>query len=201
MELWPADVVRTERFLLRTYTVGEAEEMHAAIADSQTELRPWMPWAAELGTIEARREFIQGRIDELAKARSEAVDGVMQGEIVYGIWEGDRLVGGTGIHDRNAAHEREIGYWTRTAHAGTGVATEISCALTTEIFRNPAIEQALIICDIGNRASSAIPVKLGYRLAEETFRLREAPGEQRLTQTRVMRRENWIPKEVQLDKG
>ena len=192
MELWPADVVRTERFALRPYTIGEAEEMHAAIADSQTELRPWMPWAAELGTVEERREFVQSRLDALAKARAEAVDGVMQGEIVYGIWDGNRLVGGTGIHDRNAAHEREIGYWTRTSNTGTGVATEISRALTTEIFRNPAIEQATINCDIGNRASATIPVKLGYELVEETFRLRQAPGERRLTQTRIMRRENWI---------
>jgi hypothetical protein len=30
-----------------------------------------------------------------------------------------------------------------------------------------------------------------YELFEETFRFREAPGEQRLTQTRIMRRSNW----------
>jgi RimJ/RimL family protein N-acetyltransferase len=191
MELWPADEVRTERFVLRPYVVGNAEEMHAAIADSQAELIPWMPWALELGTIEGRRELLQGWIDTLAKARTQAADGFNQGEIVYGIWLGDRLVGGTGIHDRNAENEREIGYWTRTAHAGTGVATEISRALTTEIFRNPAIDTAIINCDIGNRASAAIPVKLGYELFEETFRFREAPVERRLTQTRIMRRANW----------
>jgi hypothetical protein len=28
-------------------------------------------------------------------------------------------------------------------------------------------------------------------LVEETFRVREAPAEQRLTQKRIMRRENW----------
>jgi hypothetical protein len=30
-----------------------------------------------------------------------------------------------------------------------------------------------------------------YELIEETFRFREAPGERRLTQTRIMRRANW----------
>jgi ribosomal-protein-serine acetyltransferase len=193
MELWPADEVRTERFILRPYVVRNAEELLEAIVDSQPELLPWMPWAVEIGTIEERREFVQGRIDAVATARSEAIDGVASGEIVYGIWLGDRLVGGSGIHDRNAANEREIGYWTRTSHVGTGVATEISRALTTEIFRNPAIDLSLINCDIGNRASAAIPVKLGYQLVEETFRLREAPGERRLTQTRAMRRTNWNP--------
>jgi RimJ/RimL family protein N-acetyltransferase len=193
MELWPANEVHTERFVLRPYEVVDAEELWEAIRDSQAELLPWMPWAVELGTIEERREFIQGRIDDLAKARTGAVDGINQGEIVYGIWLGDTFVGGTGIHDRNAENEREIGYWTRTAHVGTGVATEVSRALTTEIFRNPAIEQALIKCDIGNKASAKVPVKLGYELVEETFRLREAPGEQRLTQTRIMRRANWKP--------
>jgi ribosomal-protein-serine acetyltransferase len=192
MELWPADEVRTERFVLRPYVVSDAEEMLAAIGDSQAELIPWMPWALELGTIEERRGFVQGRIDDLAKARAGAVDGVMRGEIVYGIWDGDRLVGGTGIHDRVGDRAREIGYWTRTTHAGTGVATEISRALTTEILRNPAMDRAVINCDIGNRASARVPVKLGYELVEETFRLREAPGEQRLTQTRIMRRANWL---------
>jgi RimJ/RimL family protein N-acetyltransferase len=191
MELWPADEVRTERFVLRPYAASDAEELLAAIGDSQAELIPWMPWALELGTIEQRREFVQGRIDDLAKARAEAIDGVMRGEIVYGIWDGDRLVGGTGIHDRVGDLAREIGYWTRTAHVGTGIATEISRALTTEILRNPAMDHAVINCDIGNRASARIPVKVGYELVEETFRVREAPGEQRLTQTRIMRRANW----------
>jgi ribosomal-protein-serine acetyltransferase len=191
MELWPADEVRTERFVLRPYAVSDAEEMYAAIGDSQAELIPWMPWALELGTIEARRELLQGWIDDLVKARSGAVDGMMRGEVVYGIWDGDRLVGGTGIHDRVGEKAREIGYWTRTAHASTGVATEISRALTTEILRNAEMDYAVINCDIGNRASAAIPVKLGYELVEETFRLREAPSEQRLTQTRIMRRANW----------
>jgi ribosomal-protein-serine acetyltransferase len=191
MELWPADEVRTERFVLRPYVVRDAEELLEAIVDSQPELLPWMPWAVEIGTIEERQEFVQGRIDAVATARSEAIDGVASGEIVYGIWLGDRLVGGSGIHDRNAANEREIGYWTRTSHVGYGVATEISRALTTEIFRNPAIDLSLINCDIGNRASARVPVKLGYELVEETYRVREAPGEQRLTQKRVMRRENW----------
>jgi hypothetical protein len=67
MELWPADVVRTERFVLRPYAVSDAEEMLAAIGDSQAELIPWMPWALELGTIEERRGFVQGRIDDLAR--------------------------------------------------------------------------------------------------------------------------------------
>ena len=191
MELWPAEQVRTERFVLRPYEVGDAEEMQAAIANSRAELIPWMPWAVELGTVDERREFIQGRIDALTKARSEAVDGVNSGEIVYGIWLGDRLVGGTGIHDRNDQTEREIGYWTRTSHARTGVASEISRALTTEALRNPAIEQVLINCDIGNRASAAIPIKLGYELVEEFFQIRQTSGEKRLTQTRVMRRANW----------
>ena len=69
MDLWPADVVRTERFVLRTYVVGDAEEMQSAIGDSQAELIPWMPWAGELGTIEDREVLIQGWADELAKGR------------------------------------------------------------------------------------------------------------------------------------
>jgi ribosomal-protein-serine acetyltransferase len=191
MELWPADEVRTEHFVLRPYVVGDAEEMHAAIADSQAELIPWMPWALELGTIESRRELLQGWSDDLTRARAGAVDGAMRGEIVYGIWDGTRLVGGTGMHDRVGDTAREIGYWTRTAHTGAGVATEISRALTTEILRNSAMDYVVINCDIGNRASARVPVKLGYELVEETFRVREAPSEQRLTQKRIMRRPNW----------
>ncbi len=60
----------------------------------------------------------------------------------------------------------EIGYWVRADCVGQGLATEATRALTTEGLALPGIDRIQIHCDPANRASAAIPRKLGYRHRE-----------------------------------
>ena len=60
----------------------------------------------------------------------------------------------------------EIGYWIRADAVGQGYATESTAALTRVAFEVVDVERVEIRCVPENRASAAIPRKLGYSLSE-----------------------------------
>jgi RimJ/RimL family protein N-acetyltransferase len=58
----------------------------------------------------------------------------------------------------------EIGYWMETRHTGQGYATEAARALTDFGFGVLGFRRIEIRCDALNRASAAVPDRLGYTL-------------------------------------
>jgi RimJ/RimL family protein N-acetyltransferase len=87
---------------------------------------------------------------------------------IYAMFErdGTRLVGGVGLYDRVGPGALEIGYWVRTAAAGSGYATEASAALTGAGFTLPGVQRMEIHIDPRNAPSRRVPEKLGYSLLE-----------------------------------
>lgn len=81
----------------------------------------------------------------------------------------------------------------RAAHIGRGHATAGARALTAASFALPGIDRVEIRCDEANRASAAVPRKLGYRLTRVIDRPASAPGETGRGMIWVMRREEWPP--------
>lgn len=71
----------------------------------------------------------------------------------------------------------EIGYWTRTPHAGRGYMTAAVDALTRVALTLPSIERAAIRHDAANAASAAVATKAGFIEVERLNREPEAPGE------------------------
>ncbi len=142
--------------VLRRLTLGDVERMLDAVEHSLPELRPWMDWAAEPPTPESIRGFIE-------VAGAEAGSDETMG---YGLFEPDgELVGGFGLHGRGGPGTLEIGYWVRTDRAGRGYATAAARAVTAAAFEHfPEVTRIEIHCHVDNRASAAIPPKLGYRL-------------------------------------
>ena len=51
------------------------------------------------------------------------LDRTVDGGTTYGIFDGDRLVGGTGLHRRSDAGVFEIGYWVHVGCVRRGIAT------------------------------------------------------------------------------
>lgn len=169
--------------VLRRLRLDDAGPMRAAVDRSHRELRPWMPWAAEPPTLESVRAFVQ-----LAGAETASEE-----TMGFGLFEPDgELVGGFGLHGRRGPGILEIGYWVRSDRTGRGYATAAAGVLTDAAFdRFPDVDRVEIRCDPANRASGAIPPKLGYRLDREDPSEVEAPGQTGSQRVWAMSRSDW----------
>ena len=87
------------------------------------------------------------------------------------------MVGGAGLHPRAGPESIEIGYWVRSDRTGRGYATAAAGALTQAAFAHlDGIDRVEIRMDRANRASAAVPPKLGFRLIGHEAREILAPG-------------------------
>lgn len=155
----PAYRIVTERLVVRCWEPSDAPLLKEAIDSSLDHLRPWMPWARHepqtlAEKVELLREF-RGQFD-------------LGADSVYAIFDAveERVLGGTGLHPRVGADGLEIGYWIRADAVGRGYATEATAALTRVAFEVAVVGRVEIRCAPANRASAAIPSKLGYALRE-----------------------------------
>ena len=170
---------------LRRWRPSDAEAQSLAIAESREHLLPWMPWAGR-ATVEERRAT-------LARWEWEWDAG---GDLVYGLFLGPLVVGGSGLHRRIGPTGLEIGYWMHAAHTRRGYATAAAAALTTLAFSLPRITVVEIHHDRANRASEGVPRKLGFTLVEEYPRAPVAPAESGTFRLWRMTRDRWRPVEV-----
>lgn len=150
----PPDRIETGRLVLRRPALSDAPLLNEAANASAEELRPYVPWAADLPhTLEQTRARV-----ELSAAAFDADES-------YGYVLLDRdergLLGGAGLFPRIGPGGLEIGYWVRSDTAGRGLATEAAAALVDAGFAAGADHLELHI-DPANAASLRIPAKLGF---------------------------------------
>jgi RimJ/RimL family protein N-acetyltransferase len=116
---------RTDRFLLRSYEVGDGPRLAEATNHSYEHLRPFMPWAVPYQSDEDG-EYLARRF----RARYLTSE-----DFTLGIFslDGSQLLGGTGYHLREGAglknESAEIGMWIRASAAGQGLGTAALRAL------------------------------------------------------------------------
>ncbi len=155
---------------VRTWRESDVPAMAQAIAENIEHLRPFLPWVAqEPMTDDERAEMVsQWERDRLGG-----------GDLVLGIFEGGRVVGGTGAHTNrtDAADGIEIGYWLSSDAQGRGLMTRVVGALTQVLLAHPGITHVEIRHDEANTRSAAIPPSCGYRLVGREERTAQAPGE------------------------
>jgi RimJ/RimL family protein N-acetyltransferase len=154
--------VASGRFALRRYLTADVEALNRAVADSVDHLRPWMPWAAdEPITIAARLELF-ATWDRQWDAGESAV---------YGMFVGDVVIGGTGLHRRREGRPDviEIGYWVHVDHLRRGIATEAAAALTDAAFGLAGTTAVEIMHLPDNVASRGVPARLGYQYLGDEF--------------------------------
>lgn len=147
--------VSIDELTIREYRMDDLEALDSAIVRNREYLIPWIgPWIkAEPIGLEARRTLLQGWVDTYASGADNPV----------GIFIGDTLVGSTGLHDRNAPDDIEIGYWVDEAHQGRGIATRVTAALLDFAFTSPDVQRFLLVHNHGNAKSQRVPEKLGFR--------------------------------------
>jgi len=146
--------IETNRLVIRCCEPGDTTMMLESITASIEHLRPWMTWA------ENEPVSLAEKTDFLRQAKSKYEMGVDNMMCIFDSAE-SVLIGCTGLHP----HRRgmEIGYWIDARQIGKGYATEAAAALTKVALEVENLERIGIHCDINNKASSAIPQKLGYR--------------------------------------
>jgi ribosomal-protein-serine acetyltransferase len=147
--------------VVRRWVVGDAEALHAALAESASHLRPWVRWAEEDDTsVEGRRAFI-------AEREHDPESGVA-GSVLLGVFVGERIAGGCSVAVRaDAPGVAEIGYWLHPAFRGHGLATRAARLLAAAVLAEPGVDAVEIRHDKANAASGAVPRRLGYTLVGE----------------------------------
>lgn len=155
--------------LLRRWLVSDAEALHATLAESAPDLRPWVTWVDQEGaSLETQREFIAAREREWQGG----------GSVLLGIFVGDRVAGGCSLSVRaDEPGVLEIGYWLHPAFRGHGLATRAAGLLTEAALAVPDARAVEIRHDEANEASGAVPQRLGYTLVGHAPNRAPAPAD------------------------
>lgn len=177
------DARAVSRMAIRPWKVEDARALNAAIESSLDHLRPWMPWiAAEPQSVATRQGMIR-------RWESERRAG---GDLVFGMFVGDAVVGGCGLHHRIGHGGLEIGYWVGAAYTRRGYATAAASSMTSLAFSFPAIDAVEIRVDAANDASAGVPRKLGYTKVQEVPTPVQAPAETGVRHVWRVYRAEWL---------
>ncbi len=153
------EAIYTERLLIAAPRAGLGPMMSLAIAETFGALNLWMPWAAQIPSIE----------DSEAVMRRQLADFILRRDLPYQFYdrepEGRRLLGGTGLHRMDwAARRFEIGYWVRASAEGKGYVSEAVSGLAEMAFSQLQARRIEIRMDENNLRSRAVAERCGFEL-------------------------------------
>ena len=156
------DSFETERLTIRSPLPGDGEELQAAVAESIDDLRPWMPWADHVPTVEEEEEAVRR-----GRARFLTREDLWLLLFLKGT---HTLVGGSGLHRMDwDVPSFEIGYFARSRFAGQGYITEAVRGVTRFAFETLEARRVEIRCDARNERSRHVAERAGFEL-EATLR-------------------------------
>lgn len=147
----------TARLTIRAPEWGDGAEVSEAIRESVEQLRPWLPFAEKVPSLEeseahvrkAKLQFLE-RTDLVLHLRDKQTDD---------------FVGSSGLHriDWNARCF-EIGYWIRSSRAGEGLMTEAVEGIEQFAITYLNANRLEIRCDSRNVRSAKVAERAGYTL-------------------------------------
>ena len=154
LDLYPTEIL-TERLRLRAPKRGDVNPLHDAIAETLTDLVPWLPWARlDHGPAETRRDL---RAARSAWSRQSAF------EFVIELRDSGRVVGVTSLHRvdwvRAAAG---LGYWVRRSEWNRGIATEAAAAALSHALGGLRLHRIEALVALENKSSQRVIEKLGF---------------------------------------
>ncbi|MFJ1707118.1 GNAT family N-acetyltransferase [Kitasatospora sp. NPDC088346] len=166
----PPELITLDRVAALRCFNGEADlpELFRVIDEAQEHLRPWMPWIAD-HSLEATRDFLLHRSERWHQGTAFTYAIVIDGGAIAGTCQLFRSSDQPGVMG--------IGYWLHPAATGRGLATRAGGVLVREAFLLPGIEIVEIVHDPANRASGAVPARLGFTACARRPAERLAPGE------------------------
>jgi len=147
--------IATARVVVRAYDVSDAEALDLVMLENHERLRAWMPWAwDEPQTLDTRRNLLT-----YFRRRLDAGE-----DFTMGMFDANSgaLLGGTGLHPRDAPDTLEIGYWLAADAEGKGLMREAVAALTQVALGFGLASRVEIRCDPANVRSRSVPEVLGF---------------------------------------
>jgi RimJ/RimL family protein N-acetyltransferase len=140
---------------LRPLEPWQAAEFAAYVEEQREHLRPWLPWAVFVTDEPSARAFLQRYADRQAADEGR----------IYGLWEHDRLVGGTLFRVFDAAGGTcEIGVWLSADAVGRGLVTRAASAMVDWAVSVRGMRRVEWHTVPENRSSRAVAERLGMQL-------------------------------------
>ena len=144
----------TEDTELRLLEERHAKELTSLTDRNREHLRAWLPWVDASRTLDDRKNFIKGALEQFAQNKGFAA----------GIWYEGRMAGVIGYDPIDWENRTvEVGYWLGEEHQGRGLVTAACRALVDHAFGELGLNRVVISCATENKKSCAIPERLGFR--------------------------------------
>lgn len=158
-----ADVMRTQRLLLRPPELGDAAEVHRAWA-GRAETCRWLAWAPHRDEGETREE-LQALIEERASGASQSWLAETEG----------RLVGSARLAWISSI-ERELGFVVAPDDQRRGFGSEMVRALTEAALAEPDVQRVTASCHPDNTASVQLLAACAFEQEGRLRRCRRLPA-------------------------
>ena len=139
--------------ILRPFQMEDALQLHEAVRESLTELKPWMSWAHDGYSLDEVNGFVK-----LNRAGWEA--STQYGFAIIDAKNGD-VLGSCGLnHLHPVYHFCNLGYWVQTSRHGEGIAGRAALLAARYGFEHSGIIRAEVVMAVGNEKSRRVAEKV-----------------------------------------
>ena len=139
---------------LRPLRLLDAKAFFALTEANRDRLRRWLPWVDDVGSMADTRAFIAWTKEQASQRRG----------LHFGVWWKGEPVGVAGFNAFDRMNRMgTLGYWISAHAEGRGLMTRAVTALLKHGFEGEGLHRIEIRVAIRNRASRAIPERLGFR--------------------------------------
>jgi ribosomal-protein-serine acetyltransferase len=138
---------------LRFLELRHAPALYDFVVANRAYLGAWLGWANTMNGVEDAQSFIRRGITRYAE------DGLPW----LGIWQDNRMVGGTLFFPLEARiRATEIGYWLAEGATGRGLMTRALTAILGYAFEDLHINRMTLQAEVSNTRSRALAERLGF---------------------------------------
>lgn len=142
-----------EHVRLRDPSLADAAELFVLVDSNRAHLGRWLPWPAQIRTVEDERQWI----------RSRRAPGAADTELALLIVDDGRIAGGLGIAGLGSSNKAaEIGYWLSEPAQGRGLVTRSCRAALKYTFESRGVNRVQIRAAVDNVKSRAVAERLGF---------------------------------------
>ena len=147
----------TDRLVIRTPRLEDAQAINASIRRSLADLKPWMVWAQEPPSLKESSTNIERAIVKYEAGKDCRLHLFLR--------ESQTFIGSSGLHFRDrSVPSFEIGYWIDSQYRGKGYVTEAVKGITQFGLDVFGAQRIAIHADNLNVASWRVAERAGYTL-------------------------------------